>query len=144
MEPDAITTSPDVWDQLRAAQLGDRASKVKFAWEARVGNRRLMQGLPEPEECATMSQVRAGIDDIDRRMVELIARRFRFMDAAARIKPDRDAVRDEDRKAEVLAKVDKAAAEAGVDRSLMARIYEELIEGSIAYEFVEFDRLRAG
>ena len=103
-----------------------------------------MQASPEPEQCVTMSEVRAGIDDIDRRMVELIARRFRFMDAAARIKPDRDAVRDEVRKAEVLAKVDEAAADAGVDRSLMARIYEELIEGSIAYEFVEFDRLRAG
>ena len=103
-----------------------------------------MQVLSEPEQCVTMSEVRAGIDDIDRRVVELIARRFRFMDAAARIKPDRDAVRDEDRKAEVLAKVDKAAADAGVDRSLIARIYEELIEGSIAYEFVEFDRLRAG
>ena len=103
-----------------------------------------MQASPEPEQCVTMSEVRAGIDDIDRRVVELIARRFRFMDAAARIKPDRDAVRDEVRKAEVLAKVDNAAADAGVDRSLMARIYEELIEGSIAYEFVEFDRLRAG
>ena len=103
-----------------------------------------MQASPEPEQCVTMSEVRAGIDDIDRRVVELIARRFRFMDAAARIKPDRDAVRDEVRKAEVLAKVDEAAADAGVDRSLMARIYEELIEGSIAYEFVEFDRLRAG
>ena len=103
-----------------------------------------MQASPEPEQCVTMSEVRAGIDDIDRRVVELIDRRFRFMDAAARIKPDRDAVRDEVRKAEVLAKVDKAAADAGVDRSLMARIYEELIEGSIAYEFVEFDRLRAG
>ena len=103
-----------------------------------------MQASPEPEQCLTMSEVRAGIDDIDRRVVELIARRFRFMDAAARIKPDRDAVRDEVRKAEVLAKVDKAAADAGVDRSLMARIYEELIEGSIASEFVEFDRIRAG
>ena len=91
-----------------------------------------------------MREVRAGNAESDRRGVELIARRFRFMDAAARIKPDRNAVRDEVRKAEVLAKVDKAAADAGVDRSLMARIYEELIEGSIAYEFVEFDRLRAG
>ena len=103
-----------------------------------------MQASPEPEQCLTMSEVRAGIDDIDRRVVELIARRFRFMDAAARIKPDRNAVRDEVRKAEVLAKVDKAAADAGVDRSLMARIYEELIERSIAHEFVEFDRIRAG
>ena len=103
-----------------------------------------MQASPEPEDCQTMPEVRAGIDEIDRRMVELVARRFRFMDAAARIKPDRGAVRDEDRKAEVLAKVDRAAADAGVDRALMARIYEELIERSIAYEFVEFDRIRAG
>jgi len=103
-----------------------------------------MQASPDPEQCQTMTEVRAGIDEIDRRMVELVARRFRFMDAAARIKPDRGAVRDEDRKAEVLAKVDRAAADAGVDRALMARIYEELIERSIAYEFVEFDRIRAG
>ena len=102
-----------------------------------------MQASPDPEQCQTMTEVRAGIDEIDRRMVELVARRFRFMDAAARIKPDRGAVRDEDRKAEVLAKVDRAAADAGVDRALMARIYEELIERSIAYEFVEFDRIRA-
>ena len=103
-----------------------------------------MQASPEPEQCQTMIEVRAGIDEIDRRMVELVARRFRFMDAAARIKPDRGAVRDEERKAEVLAKVDRSAAEAGVDRALMARIYEELIERSIAYEFDEFDRIRTG
>ena len=143
MKPDAITTSPDVWDQLRAAHLGERAAKVKFAWEPRVGNRPLMQVSPDPEDCQTMAEVRAGIDEIDRRVVDLIARRFRFMDAAARIKPDRASVRDEVRKAEVLAKVDRSAAEAGVDRSLMARLYEELIERSIAYEFVEFDRVRA-
>ena len=103
-----------------------------------------MQASPEPENCQTMTEVRAGIDAIDRQVVSLIARRFRFMDAAARIKPDRNAVRDVVRKAELLAKVVMGAADAGVDRSLMARIYEELIEGSIAYEFVEFDRLRAG
>ena len=102
-----------------------------------------MQASPEPEDCQTMAEVRAGIDAIDRQVVELIARRFRFMDAAARIKPDRGVVRDEVRKAEVLANVDRAAEQAGVDRALMAGIYEELIERSIAYEFVEFDRIRA-
>ena len=102
-----------------------------------------MQASPEPEDCQTMTEVRAGIDAIDRQVVELIARRFRFMDAAARIKPDRGIVRDEVRKAEVLANVDHAAERAGVDRELMAGIYEELIERSIAYEFVEFDRIRA-
>jgi isochorismate pyruvate lyase len=66
------------------------------------------------------------------------------MEAAARIKPSRDQVRDEARKADVLAKVDAAADEAGLDRELLARIYEDLIEASIAYEFEEFDRIRGG
>jgi isochorismate pyruvate lyase len=76
-------------------------------------------------------------------MVALLKRRFGYMDAAARIKPDRSAVRDEWRKADVLAKVDAAAADLTVDRQLMARIYEDLIETSIAYEFEEYDRARS-
>lgn len=97
----------------------------------------------DPEKCNTMAEVRAGVDDVDRRIVALIARRFGYMDAAARIKPNRDAVRDEWRKADVLAKVDAAAASAGLDQRLLARLYEELIEVSIAYELEVFDATRA-
>jgi len=90
-----------------------------------------------------MAEVRSGVDDVDRQLVALLKRRFGYMDAAARIKPDRELVRDEWRKADVLAKVDSAAVELGVDRNLMARIYEDLIETSIAHEMEEFDRTRA-
>jgi len=93
----------------------------------------------DPKHCQTMIEVRAGVDDIDRRIVALIARRFGYMDAAARIKPDRSAVRDEDRKAKVKANVDAAATQAGVDRALMARLYEDLVETSIAHELARFD-----
>ncbi len=96
----------------------------------------------DPERCTSMAEVRAGVDAVDREIVRLIARRFGYMDAAARIKPDRSAVRDEWRKADVKAKVDAAAAEAGVDRALMSRLYEDLIETSIAYELEVFDRTR--
>jgi isochorismate pyruvate lyase len=102
-----------------------------------------MTDILDPSACTTMAEVRAGVDDVDRRIVELLKRRFGFMDAAARIKPDREAVRDEWRKADVLAKVDATALELGVDRSLMARLYEDLIETSIAHEFDEYDRRRA-
>jgi isochorismate pyruvate lyase len=102
-----------------------------------------MHDILDPADCTTMAAVRAGVDDVDRRLVELMKRRFGYMDAAARIKPDREAVRDEWRKADVLAKVDSAAAELGMDRKLMARIYEDLIETSIAHEMDEFDRTRA-
>ena len=102
-----------------------------------------MNDTLDPADCTTMTEVRTGVDDIDRRMVALIERRFAYMDAAARIKPDRAAVRDEWRKADVKAKVDAAADAAGLDRALMARLYEELIESSIAHELDRFDE-RAG
>lgn len=96
----------------------------------------------DPERCTSMAEVRAGVDAVDREIVRLIALRFNYMDAAARIKPDRSAVRDEWRKADVKAKVDAAALETGVDRALMSRLYEDLIETSIAYELDVFDRTR--
>jgi isochorismate pyruvate lyase len=101
-----------------------------------------MSDVRDPQHCETMVEVRAGVDDVDRQIVALIARRFGYMDAAARIKPDRGAVRDEWRKADVKAKVDKAAGEAGIDRQLMSRLYEDLVETSIAYEMDVFDRTR--
>jgi len=101
-----------------------------------------MTDVRAPDDCTTMTEVRAGVDDVDRRIVALIARRFGYMDAAARIKPDRSAVRDEWRKADVKAKVDAAAAEARLDRALLSRLYEDLIETSIAHELDVFDRTR--
>ena len=102
-----------------------------------------MSDIIDPADCTTMTEVRAGVDDVDRRIVELLKHRFGYMDAAARIKPNREAVRDEWRKADVLTKVDAAAAGFGLDRRLVARLYEDLIETSIAHEMGEFDRTRS-
>ena len=101
-----------------------------------------MSDILPPADCTTMTQVRAGVDDVDRRIVTLLARRFGYRDAAARIKPTREAVRDEWRKADVKAKADAAAAAAGVDRDLVERLYEDLIETSIAHELHRWDSLR--
>jgi isochorismate pyruvate lyase len=96
----------------------------------------------EPEHCRTMAEVRAGVDALDEQLVGLLAKRMRFMDAAARIKPERGAVRDEARKAAVLANVRDAAGRAGFPPTLVAEIYETLVEASIAYELEKFDALR--
>lgn len=101
-----------------------------------------MTAILDPADCNTMTEVRAGVDDVDRQVVALLKRRFGYMDAAARIKPDRSAVRDEWRKADVLAKVNTTATELGVDPALMARLYEDLIETSIAHELEVFDQTR--
>lgn len=96
-----------------------------------------------PEQCETMSEVRAGVDALDRELVGLLAKRFGYMRAAARIKPARDAVRDEARKASVIAAAVAEAEAQGIPGDVIADIWERLVEGSIAYEFGEWDRIRA-
>ena len=96
-----------------------------------------------PQDCQTMTDVRAGVDALDREIVALLGTRFHFMEAAARIKPTRDAVRDEVRKTQVIDNVRAAAAECGVPVELAAKLYDMLIEGSIAYELDAFDERRS-
>ena len=87
-----------------------------------------------------MTEVRAGVDRVDRELVALLARRFAYMDAAARIKPTREAVRDEDRKQHVIANARALAGEAGLPVETVAALWEQLVEASIAYELEAFDR----
>lgn len=90
-------------------------------------------------DCTTMVEVRAGVDQVDREIVALLAHRFAYMDAAARIKPTRNAVRDEARKAEVIANARAAAEAAGLPGDVIADLWERLVEASIAYEIRVFD-----
>ncbi len=97
----------------------------------------------EPEACQSMPEVRAGVDATDAALIELLARRFGYMRAAARIKPGRDQVRDEARKASVIAAARAHAVAQGVPEEFVAETWERLVEASIAYELVEWDRLRS-
>ena len=96
-----------------------------------------------PEDCETMIDVRAGVDATDRELVALLDRRFGYMRAAARIKGTREAERDEERKAYVIAQAVKDAEVRGIPGDVVTDIWERLVEGSIAYEFVEWDRVRS-
>lgn len=94
-----------------------------------------------PESCMTMVDVRKGVDETDRLIADLLGLRFRYMEAAARIKPNREDVRDEARKAEVLrhAKANALAADYPVE--VAENLWDALVEASIAYEMERFDAL---
>ncbi|HWW58513.1 MAG TPA: chorismate mutase [Sphingopyxis sp.] len=95
-----------------------------------------------PGQCETMIDVRAGVDQVDRELVALLVRRFGYMDAAARIKSDRGAVRDEARKAQVLDNVAREAEASGLDPDRLRAVWNELVEQSIDYESLRWDSLR--
>ena len=94
-----------------------------------------------PAECMTMTEVRQGVDALDRLLVTILAERQRYMDAAARIKPDRGAVRDTARIEDVVAKVKAAAREAGLSEEIAEPVWRLLIERCIAHEYGVWDTL---
>ncbi len=89
-----------------------------------------------------MTDVRAGVDEIDRALVKLIARRQGYMDAAARIKPRREHVRDEARILQVLDHVRANAEAAGLSWDIAEPVWRTMMEACIAYEFGRFDALK--
>jgi isochorismate pyruvate lyase len=99
-----------------------------------------MEDTIDPTDCETMADVRAGVDAVDRALIALLARRFGYMEAAARIKPERGQVRDEVRKAQVIANARAHARTAGIPDAAIGEIWDRLVEASIAYEFEVFDR----
>ena len=96
----------------------------------------------DPAACQTMSEVRQGVDALDRALVALLAERQRYMDAAARIKPDRDAVHDDARIEDVVAKVLTAAQAQGLSPDIAEPVWRLLIDRCIAHEFAAYDRTR--
>lgn len=97
-----------------------------------------------PRDCRTMADVRQGVDAIDRALVRLLAERQGYMDAAARIKPDRGVVRDAARIEQVVERVKAAAREAGLSEAIAEPVWRTLIDRCIAYEFGVWDRTREG
>ena len=92
----------------------------------------------------TMADVRHEVDRIDRLLVELLVERQSFMDAAARIKGQRNSVLDRPRIEDVVAKVKAEASKQGLSTAIAEPVWRTLIDRCIAYEFESFDRLKPG
>ena len=97
----------------------------------------------DPAECQSMADVRQGVDALDRALVALLAERQRYMDAAARIKPDRDAVFDQARIDDVVAKVLVSAKAHDLSPDIAEPVWRLLIDRCIAHEFSTYVRTRS-
>ena len=95
-----------------------------------------------PFDCTTMAEVRQGVDELDRALVALLAERQGYMDAAARIKQDRNVVRDVPRIEDVVAKVKAEAQKVGLSPAIAEPVWRVLIDRSIAYELSVWDQSR--
>ena len=113
-----------------------------MCWSAPLSDSVTIDPRTAPEDCSSMFQVRQGVDALDRALVTLLAERQRYMDAAARIKPDRSVVHDQARIEDVVTKVLAAAGPAGLSPAIAEPVWRTLIDRCIAHEFGVWDRTR--
>ncbi|OSQ39611.1 chorismate mutase [Thalassospira mesophila] len=92
--------------------------------------------------CETMQDVRENVDRLDRVLVGLLAERLGYIEQAARIKQSRDAVRDEARIEDVIAKVKAQCKIDGLDDNIAERLWRFMMEDYISHEFVKWDAIR--
>lgn len=93
-----------------------------------------------PVPCPEMENIRRDIDALDKKLVALLAERQKLIEAAGKVKPSRDTVRDEARIEEVVELVKKEAAKSGLAVEIAEPVWRQLIESSIAHEYGVFDK----
>ncbi|MFJ6024040.1 chorismate mutase [Brevundimonas sp. NPDC092305] len=113
-----------------------------MCWSAPLSDEVRIDARVAPEACQSMTDVRQGVDALDRALVLMLAERQRYMEAAARIKPSRDVVHDDARIEDVVSKVLAAAGPAGLSADIAEPVWRTLIDRCIAHEFAAWDRTR--
>lgn len=93
-----------------------------------------------PLPCPEMEAIRRQIDALDKHLVALLADRQKLIEAAGKVKPARDTVRDDVRIEEVIALVKQEAAKVGLAADIAEPVWRQLIESSIAHEYKVFDK----
>jgi isochorismate pyruvate lyase len=80
-----------------------------------------------PEECASIEDVRLGIDALDREIIALIGRRAHYVEAAARFKTGESSVRAPERRKAMLEARRRWAEEEGLSPEVIEAVYETLV-----------------
>jgi len=81
---------------------------------------------------STLHDARERIDEIDRHIVELLARRYALVDVVCETKAEAgQAVRDPDREDELLDHIATVAEEHGLAPQVARRIYDEVLTQSV-------------
>ena len=88
----------------------------------------------------SMKEVRSEIDQIDKGLVSLLAKRQKCLENAALIKKERNLIIDKDRIEEVISNIKKLSSSSGLSEAISEPLWRKLIALSIEHEFEEFER----
>lgn len=92
----------------------------------------------EIKKCSTLEEARNEIDNVDREIVNLIAKRNEYIKQIAHFKTSVEEVKAEDRIADVIANVRAQAISLGLSPNLINDLYVRMIDEMVESEISEF------
>lgn len=99
----------------------------------------ILLDLPTPDQCLDMPSLRRVIDQLDKNLVYLLAQRQTYVERAAVLKADPNRIRDHDRIEQVVQQVVQHAEKAGLDPTLAAQMWRDMIEHFIRIEHQAYE-----
>ena len=84
--------------------------------------------IKSSEDCASIEDVRRGVDALDREIIALIGRRAHYVEAAARFKTSESSVRAPERRKSMLDVCRRWAEEEGLSPDVVEKIYQTLVD----------------
>lgn len=94
--------------------------------------------MKSPNECASLQDIRAEIDRIDREVIAAFGRRFVYVKAAAKFKTSEATVKASDRFAAMLQQRREWAEEEGLNPDVIERLYRDLVTHFIEEELKQW------
>lgn len=94
-----------------------------------------------PAKCASLDEIRTGMDAVDREIVALIARRVDYVRHAAQFKTNPATVAAPERVAAVLKTRREWAEAAGLSGDVIEAIYRQLVDYSVSEEHKRWEEL---
>ncbi len=92
----------------------------------------------EIKKCGTLEEARAEIDNVDKGIVELIAKRNEYIKQIAHFKSSVDEIKADDRIADVISNVRAQAISLGLSPNLINDLYTRMIDEMVENEISEF------
>lgn len=90
------------------------------------------------ENCSSLADVRHYIDELDDKIVELIAARNAYVKKATQFKESVEEIKGKERMEAVMDRVRTHAMELGVSPNLLTKLYTIMIDEMVEAEIAEF------
>jgi isochorismate pyruvate lyase len=81
----------------------------------------------EPEETLDIQDIRNEIDKIDRKIIELLGKRFEYVKAAAKFKTSEESVKAPERRKAMMQQRRVWAEEQGLNPDVIEKLYQDLV-----------------